>query len=177
VIELSLAKQGDVRAMRALIHRSVRELGAGLYARDVIEAALAHVFGVDSQLIDDRTYYVVSDGREPVAIGGWSARRTLFGGDHWKRGPDDLLDPAIEPARIRAFFVHPDWTRRGFARRIYAECERAARARGFRRFELAATLPGVPLYRALGFAEREPIPVPLPRGLVLTCIRMDRAID
>ena len=96
----------------------------------------------------------------------------MYGGDQAKREVDSLLDPATEPARIRAFFVHPDWTRRGLARRLFAACESAAPARGFRAFELVATLPGEPLYRALGFTAIEPIPVHMPGDLTLPCLRM-----
>ena len=112
-----------------------------------------------------------------VAAGGWSARRTLYGGDQAKREADTMLDPSTMPARIRAFFVHPERTRRGLARQIFQECETAAKARGFRAFELVATLPGVPLYRALGFLPLEEISIPLPGDLTLPCVRMHRSIE
>lgn len=135
------------------------------------------MFGVDSQLIDDATYYVIEDETVLVAAGGWSARRTLYGGDQAKREADTMLDPSTMPARIRAFFVHPERTRRGLARQIFQECETAAKARGFRAFELVATLPGVPLYRALGFLPLEEISIPLPGDLTLSCVRMHRSIE
>jgi GNAT superfamily N-acetyltransferase len=175
--ELRLATPGDIPALRSLIDVSVRALSREVYTPDQIEAALAEMFGVDTQLIADGTYYVIDHGSTIVASGGWSARRTLFGGDQFKREPDAALDPATMPARIRAFFVHPDWTRRGFARRIYEECAAAAAARGFRELELAATLPGEPLYRALGFRSLEPISVPLSGNLTLPCLRMHRYIE
>jgi GNAT superfamily N-acetyltransferase len=174
--ELRVATAQDIPALQSLIDLSVRHLSTAFYTPAQIDASLVHVFGVDSQLIIDGTYYVVASGERVVAGGGWSGRSTLFGGDQAKRSADDILDPATSPARIRAFFVHPDWTRRGFARQIFAACERAASARGFRRFELMATLPGVPLYRALGFVAREEVPVEMPGGLVLPCIRMEREI-
>jgi GNAT superfamily N-acetyltransferase len=174
--ELRLATPGDIPALRSLIDVSVRALSSEVYTTDQIEAALAEMFGVDTQLIADGTYYVIDHDSTIVAAGGWSARRTLFGGDQFKREPDAALDPATMPARIRAFFVHPDWTRRGFARRIYEECAAAAAARGFRELELAATLPGEPLYRALGFRSLEPISVPLSGNLTLPCLRMHRYI-
>jgi GNAT superfamily N-acetyltransferase len=175
--ELRIATADDIPRLRSLIEQSVRRLSTECYTPAQIDASLTHLFGVDSQLVTDGTYYVVAHDALLVAAGGWSARRTLYGGDQAKRAPDDLLDPATSAARIRAFFVHPDWTRRGFARQIFAACERAASSRGFRRFELVATLPGEPLYRALGFVAREPVPVELPDGLTLPCLRMDRAID
>ncbi|MEX2270109.1 MAG: GNAT family N-acetyltransferase [Vicinamibacterales bacterium] len=163
-----------------MIDVSVRALSGPVYTQTQIDSALEHVFGVDTQLLTDQTYYVITSDDQLVAAGGWSARATLYGGDQTKGASDPMLDPARDAARIRAFFVRPEWTRQGLARRIYAACETAARQRGFRRFELVATLPGVPLYTALGFAAREAVEVPLPvgpLGLTLPCIRMERAIS
>jgi len=176
ILILRVATEGDVRELSVLIERSVRSLSASVYTDAQIEAALTHVFGVDTQLIADGTYYVIEAGVTIVAAGGWSARQTLFGGDQMKTDADVAIDPATMPARIRAFFVDPGWTRRGLARRLYDACEAAARARGFHRFELMATLPGVPLYRALGFVDIEAVDVPMPGGLVLPCIRMGRRL-
>lgn len=175
--QLRTATFADVPELRDLIARSVRGLSVGLYSPAQTEAALVHVFGVDTQLVADGTYYVIEEDSALVAAGGWSARRTMYGGDQAKREVDSLLDPGTEPARIRAFFVHPDWTRRGLARQLFAACESAARARGFRAFELVATLPGEPLYRALGFTPIEPIPVPMPGDLTLPCLRMRLELD
>jgi len=171
------ARMSDVRAARALIDDSVRGLSREFYSAPEIDASLVHVFGVDTQLIDDGTYFVIERDGELAAVGGWSGRKTLFGGDQHKSSRDDRLDPAVDPARIRAFFVHPAHARRGLARRIFEACHDAARAAGFQSLALAATLPGVPLYKTLGFRELEPIDVPMPGGLVLRCIRMDRPID
>src|SRR4051794_20653254 len=102
-----------------MIDASIRTLGAGLYSPAVIDASLVHVFGVDTQLIADGTYYVIVHTNAIAAAGGWSYRKTLFGGDQVKRGVDERLDPVTEAARIRAFFVHPDHTRRGLARRLF----------------------------------------------------------
>ncbi len=173
---LRLATRGDIPEIQDLIAVSVRSLSRGLYTPAQAEAALVHVFGVDSQLIADQTYYVIDEGAGLLAAGGWSARRTLYGGDQVLREPDALLNPVGMTARIRAFFVHPDWTRRGFARRIFAECESAAKARGFNAFELVATLPGEPLYRSLGFRPIEPVSISLPDDLSLPCVRMHRSI-
>jgi GNAT superfamily N-acetyltransferase len=173
---LRTANRADVPAIRQLILESVRGLGASAYSPSQIESALTHIFGVDTQLVVDGTYYVIVDDDAVVAAGGWSGRQTLFGGDQHKGEVDLTIDPTTSPARIRAFFVHPTWARRGLARQIFGACETAAAAAGFRRFELMATLPGVPLYRALGFVELEPVSVPLPDGLTLPCIRMGRFI-
>ena len=166
------ATPDDLPALLALIGESVRGLSVGYYTPAQIESALVHVFGPDTQLIADRTYYVVEHDERLVAAGGWSRRRTLFGGDQMKETEDPLLDPASEPARIRAFFVHPAWARRGLGRLLFAECLAAARAAGFRRLELAATLPGVPLYTSLGFAVSERFTVAMPGGLELPLARM-----
>lgn len=173
---LRLATPRDIPELQALIQVSVRALSMGFYTPAQTEAALVHMFGVDSQLVADGTYYVIDNESMLIAAGGWSARQTLYGGDQAKRETDSMLDPATMPARIRAFFVHPDWTRRGLARKIFAECEAAARVRGFSDFELVATLPGEPFYRALGFIPLEPISIPLPGNVTLPCLRMHRSI-
>jgi GNAT superfamily N-acetyltransferase len=151
VTVLRAATSRDIPALGALIEASGRELSVGFYTPEQIEAAVVHIFGVDSQLIADGTYYLIEGSGGPVAAGGWSARRTLYGGDQMKGAEDPLLDPAVDAARIRAFFVHPRWARQGLARRLYRECARAAWMAGFRSFELIATSPGEPLYTALGF--------------------------
>ena len=174
---LRLATRADVPALSALLAESVRGLSAGYYDDDVVEAALRDLLGVDTQLIDDGTYYVIVDAGQPVASGGWSERRTLFGGDQHKEAVDSRLDPAREPARIRAFYVHPAHARRGLGRMLYERCAAAASAAGFTRLELVATLPGEPLYRALGFTVMEEVVVPLSGGLEMRGWRMGRALE
>jgi GNAT superfamily N-acetyltransferase len=171
------AERSDIPAIERLIERSVRELSVSYYEAAQIESALEFMFGVDSQLVDDGTYHVIEADGELVAAGGWSRRRTLFGGDQWKHGADELLDPAYEPARIRAFFVEPSWSRRGLGRALFDACLRDARAAGFRRLELMATLPGEPLYRALDFVADERIELALPDGVQVPLVRMSRPID
>jgi GNAT superfamily N-acetyltransferase len=171
------ASSADLPALQHLIADSVRGLSIGYYSAEEIEASLRHVFGVDTQLLADRTYFVIESEDSIVAAGGWSGRRTLFGGDQHKSGVDERLDPATEPARIRAFFVHPAHARRGLARQLFARCATEAAEAGFRRLALAATLPGVALYEALGFVAHDPIDVPMPGGLVLRCIHMERTLD
>lgn len=170
---LRLATERDLPGIIALIDASVRGLSVGYYSDAQIESALRHVFGPDSQLIADGTYYVIDGANGTLAAaGGWSRRRTLYGGDQHKRGADPLLDPAVDAARIRAFFVHPAYARRGLARRIFEACRTAAEGAGFGAMELGATLPGVPLYEALGFVPLERVDAPMPGGLTLPVVRM-----
>ncbi|HTO07384.1 MAG TPA: GNAT family N-acetyltransferase [Myxococcota bacterium] len=176
-LRVRLATGDDLPALRALIPRSVRGLSRPHYSDAQIEASIVHVFGPDTQLIADGTYFVVLAGERIVACGGWSRRRTLYGGDQHKGESDPLVDPALEPARIRAFFVDPDFSRRGLGTRLMNACLEAARAAGFSTLELGATLPGVPLYRAFGFRELERVDVPLPGGQVLPIVRMGRALE
>jgi len=173
---LRLATIDDIPALEPLIQLSVRKLQAATYSPSQIEAALGTVFGVDTQLIHDGSYYVAQAGEAIVGCGGWSRRKTLFGSDHAPAKDDRFLDPAADPARVRAFFVHPDWARRGIGRAILAECERAAAAMGFRTLELAATLAGVPLYTAGGFTPVETIAVALANGETLPVVRMRKSL-
>lgn len=170
------ARLTDVDAIRALIDQSVRRLSVGYYTDAQIESGLRFVFGPDTRLIADGTYFVIESYGDLAAAGGWSRRRTLYGGDQFKGASDPLLDPATEPARIRAFFVHPAYARRGLGTRLFAYCEQQARLEGFRAFELGATLPGIPLYRALGFVEHERVDAALPDGVTLPIVRMIRPI-
>jgi GNAT superfamily N-acetyltransferase len=175
-VRLRPAAPADVPALAALIADSARGLSAGYYTPEQVEAAVRHVFGVDTQLVADGTYYVADGPDGPAACGGWSARRTLYGGDQMKGAEDPRLDPARDAARIRAFFVHPRWARRGLARRLHGACARAAWDAGFRRFELMATRPGEPLYAALGFAVAERVVVELPGGVAVPFARMHAPI-
>ena len=173
---LRQARRDDVATLQRLIESAVRELGASFYSPEQIASSLRFMFGVDTQLIDDGTYYVAEQGARIVAAGGWSARRTLFGGDQWKHGADAPLDPTTDAARIRAFFVDPGSARRGLGRLLFDRCLADARAVGFRRLELMATLPGEPLYRALGFVPEERVELALPDGVRVSLVRMSRAI-
>ena len=173
---LRLATFDDVSAIRALIDASVRALSAGYYSDEQIASSLRWVFGPDTQLIADGTYYVIEGDGAIIAAGGWSRRATLYGGDQMKGAADTLLDPERDAARIRAFFVHPTWTRRGLARRLYDACAEAARTDGFRELELVSTLPGEPLYRALGFTAVEELIHEMPDGVGLPVVRMRRTL-
>lgn len=175
-MELRVATMEDVPALNTLIAESARGLSAEHYTPAQTEALITHVFGVDTQLIADGTYYVIAEDEthSPVAAGGWSARRTLYGGDQAKAGEDTRLNPATDAARIRAFFVHPQFARRGLARQLYDECERAARAAGFRKLELMSTLPGEPFYQTLGFRGVERTSVRLPGDVAVPLVQMER---
>jgi len=170
------ASMADVSPVRALIEASVRGLQHADYSAAQIEASLRSVYGVDTRLIADETYYVVESAGHIVGCGGWSRRKTLYGGDQFPEREDSLLDPAREAARIRAFFVHPDFARRGIGGMILEACEKAAAEAGFTRLEMGATLTGVPFYRAKGYTAREPLRVELPRAEPLVVIRMEKSI-
>jgi len=179
---IRLATQDDTPALRTLIEVSVRVLQREDYSAEQLEAALGTAYGVDTQLIADRTYYLVEASGETgqrvtAACGGWSMRKTLYGSDHGPYRDNAMLDPARDAAKIRAFFVHPDWTRRGLATLILKTCEDVAYARGFRRFEMGATLTGVPMYAARGYTEIERMEVPLPNGLTLPVVRMGKTVE
>jgi len=171
------AHQSEIPRLNALIAASARALSSGYYAPRQIEALITHVFGVDTQLIGDGTYYVIQRGEELVACGGWSHRRTLFGGDQAKSAVDPELDPGTEAARIRAFFVLPSAARQGLGRRLLSHCEEQARSASFYRMELMATLPGEPLYRALGYRPLERISYPLPDSDPVEFVRMGRNFE
>ena len=173
---LRRARLEDETVMSELIQASVRGLSHGYYSSVQIESAIRYVFGVDSALVRDGTYFCVEAGDVIVGCGGWSMRQTHYGGDRAKHDADDLIDPATDPARIRAFFVHPDWARRGVGRMLLDACVDAARAAGFSELMLVSTLPGEPLYRAYGFEAIEQVVVPLPDGVLVPCVRMGRDI-
>jgi len=180
----------DIAELQRLIEASVFGLQARDNSRAQLERALKAVYGVDTRLIADRSYFVVETKTETaqpqeqasassaiVGCGGWSRRKTLFGGDQWAGREDALLDPRNDAAKIRAFFVHPDWARRGIGAKILHACEQAALAEGFRRLEMGATLTGVPFYRAKGYVEVEETSVPMGDGLCLPIVRMEKIIN
>ena len=179
----------DIPVLHVLIEASVRGLQAEDYTPAQMEGALKTVFGVDSQLIADGTYLVAEvkpagseAGKAETAAqqwviagcGGWSKRKTLYGGDAWTRREDALLDPRRDAAKIRAFFVHPHWARRGIGSMILEACENAAKEEGFTRYEMGATLTGAKLFRAKGYVAVENIQVPLTNGESLPVIHMEK---
>jgi len=175
--QLRPATHADQPALQRLIARSARELGAHDYQPEQIEAALQGAFGVDTQLIDDGTYFVVETDGQLVGCGGWSRRRTLFGGDSARERDAGELDPDTDAAKIRAFFVDPDHARRGIGRSLLERCESEARARGFRRFELMGTLPGVRLYQALGYRPGALLHYPVASGVTIEFIPMSKELE
>jgi GNAT superfamily N-acetyltransferase len=172
--QLRLASEADRAAIEALISRSVMGLMGGDYSPVQLEAARRHIFGVDGELVADGTYFVVELHGVLVAAGGWSRRRSLFGGDEAVTGRTDgpLLNPASDAARIRAFFVDPGHARRRLGRQLLSACIDAARDAGFSAMELVATLSGVGLYQAAGFTLGEPLELDLPGGVRFPVVRM-----
>jgi GNAT superfamily N-acetyltransferase len=175
------ATMDDIPRLRNVIEASVRGLQAQDYSAAQIDGALRSVYGVDSQLIADGTYFVAEQASENdpliVGCGGWSKRRTLYGGDQYAGREDSLLDPTREGAKIRAFFVHPEWARRGIGGLILQVCEDAARTAGFTRLEMGATLSGIAFYRAKGYVEVENEAVPLGNGETLPIVKMAKLVE
>ena len=181
-LRIRKAAPEDVPRLRELIGASVRGLQAEDYSPAQIEGALKSVYGVDSQLIADGTY-LVAEVEAPLetlpvitGCGGWSKRKTLYGGDQYAGREDSLLDPGRDAAKIRAFFVDPAWARRGVGSAILAACEDAARDAGFTRLEMGATLSGVAFYKARGYQTVEDRGVPLVNGETLSIVRMSKTI-
>ena len=172
---MRLARAGDAEHIDALMKASTADLFPRFYDAVQTAAAIEHIASVDRTLIDDETYFVVeADGL--VACGGWSRRDKLYTGSGDAAGDARILDPATEPARVRAMFVRPDWTRRGLGTRILAACEAAASAEGYRRLALVATMPGLALYERYGFRVVEPREVTMPDGTAIDCVAMEMAI-
>lgn len=167
------AKKSDIPSMEKLIEKSARGLSVGFYDEEQIESAIKYVFGIDSQLLEDETCFVGEIRGELIACGGWSKRKTLYGGDQFKKSTSDpLLDPKTEAARIRAFFVHPNYGRQGIGKMLLIECEQAAKKEGFQVLELGATFPGVPFYLMFGYQKMEPVELAFPNGVKFPIVRM-----
>lgn len=173
---LRLAAMDDREEIDALMKSSTRALFPAWYDERQTASAVVHIAHVDPMLIEDGTYFVVDGDDGLVACGGWSRRDKLFSGEAAQEGRARLLDPATEPARVRAMFVRGDHARRGLGTRILEACQSAARAEGFTRLALMATLPGIPLYERFGFTLRERVPVTMPDGVVIECAAMDKDI-
>ncbi len=173
--EIRPARHSDIEALQALIVQSARGLSGEDYSDAELEAAITYVFGVDSELVADGSYFTILSGAEYVACGGWSRRQTLFGGDQFKGRAEGFLDPQTDAAKIRAFFVHPDYARQGLGRMLLEHCEAAAQAHGFKRMEMMATLPGINLYRACGYAGDEVIAFAVPDGRTVRFVPMSKA--
>lgn len=175
-LTLRTATAADIPQIAALIALSVNGLQAGDYSPTQRAAALGSVFGIDTNLIKDGTYLIAELDGEIVGCGGWSRRQAMFGADSLASSQSGFLDPAIDAARIRAFFVHPDFARRGIGSKILVACEHAAAKKGFNRFELGSTLTGIPLYSAFGYEPIERIDTPLPNGETLPIVLMGKSL-
>lgn len=176
-ITFRLAVPSDIPVLEVLIPLSARALQRNHYSTEQIEGALGTVFGVDTQLIADGTYFVGESDGVVIGCGGWSRRKTAYGSDRAKREPDCLRDPLTEPAMIRAFFVHPEHARRGIGRRIMELAEAAAIAAGFKWIEIVATLPGEPLYAGFRYKVIARFNISLPNGAVLPAVRMGKRVS
>ena len=170
------ARIEEREAIQQLIAVSARQLSREYYSDTQIETAIKTVFGVDTDLIEDGTYFVVEIEDELAGCGGWSKRKTLFGGDQYSSRDTGYLDPQSEPAKIRAFFIHPDHARKGIARAILTECEREARAQGFRALELMATLPGIEFYKSCGFSATGNLDLELGEDVKLELVPMRKEL-
>jgi GNAT superfamily N-acetyltransferase len=174
---LRLATRADEAAIEQLMKASTAAIFPGFYDARQTASSVVHIAHVDPMLIDDETYFVIEAADEIVACGGWSKRDKLYTGSSDQEGRARLLDPATEPARVRAMFVRQDWTRRGLGTQILDACEAAARRAGFRLLGLMATLPGFELYRRYGFRELERTAIKLPDGVDLECVAMEKEVE
>jgi GNAT superfamily N-acetyltransferase len=170
-----LAVSGDMPALTCLMNAAIGGLLPQFLPPDQVAASYA-VMGLDTQLIADRTYFVIEIDGAIAGCGGWSRRATLFGGNHTAGRDARLLDPKTEPARVRAMYTSPAFTRRGVGRRILELCEEAARGEGFRAVELGATMGGKPLYESYGFLPVELMQVPTPGGVAVPILRMRKEL-
>ena len=169
-----LAHRDDLDALRALMDAAISKLQKPFLDEDQI-ASSRMIMGLDTQLVDDGTYFVVEADRRLAGCGGWSRRATLYGGDHSPGRSAVLLDPVEDAARVRAMYTHPDHTRKGVGRLILSLCEEAARSEGFKRVELMATLAGEPLYRACGYEPGERI-MDDRGGVAVPLLRMGKSL-
>jgi GNAT superfamily N-acetyltransferase len=171
-----LAREADLPALRVLMARAIEELQRGFLTPEQI-AASHQIMGLDTQLVQDGTYFLIESDGQLAGCGGWSWRATLFGGDDSIVVREPLpLDPKTDAARIRAMYVDPGQARRGIGKHIMQLCEEAARAAGFGKVELMATLAGLPLYKACGYAEIEPVEARTREGVIVPLVRMGKAL-
>jgi GNAT superfamily N-acetyltransferase len=173
---LRKATLDDRAAITQLIIESARSLSRDDYSDQQIEGAIATVFGVDTNLIIDGTYFVADSNGELIGCGGWSKRKTLFGGDQYTSRDASHLDPQTEPAKIRAFFIHPEHARKGIARAILTACETEAKAAGFQALELMSTLPGIKLYEACGYSGDNRVELEVAKGVTIGLLPMRKEL-
>jgi len=175
MLTIRKATLDEREALQDLIARSARGLSAD-YRPEQVEGALQGAYGVDSQLITDGTFFVVEDNGVIVGCGGWSFRKTLFGGDKRAERDSGVLDPLTDAAKIRAFFVDPDHARRGIGTMLLEKCESEARSRGFSRVELMSTLPGIRLYSARGYTGVQQVTYEVAPGVVIEFLPMSKTL-
>ncbi len=173
---LRFARDEDAPALERLIEHVTRTSLARCYSEAQLAAALGPVFGLDRQLIRDGTYFVIESAGEIIACGGWSGRLAVYGGDRERTGAVAELNPAVDAARVRAFFVHPNCERRGIGRALLEASEAAIRKAGFKRIELAATLAGEALYARHGYTVAGRYDAPMPGGLTIAVVRMTKSL-
>jgi GNAT superfamily N-acetyltransferase len=173
---IRLATPHDIPALKTLMDAAIRILLRQHLPEEEVAASFS-VMGLDTQLIDDATYYAVEAHGRMAGCGGWSRRATLFGGNHTAGRSEELLDPARDAARVRAMYTHPEFARKGVGRLILAHCEAAAANEGFRKVELAATMSGLPLYRACGYVDIEPFREPTPTGVSVPLVKMGKVLS
>jgi GNAT superfamily N-acetyltransferase len=175
-LTIRLSTLEEVPSLNQLIKQSARELSRGFYTEIETDAAIEYVFGVDTTLVKDGNYFTATLNGELAGCGGWSRRRTMYGGDQRPVGESEFLDRNQDAARIRAFFIAPQAARKGVGKAIFEACQAAAKADGFQRLELMATLPGVPFYAAIGFQKVEDVVDVLPNGVPLAFVLMQKHI-
>ena len=173
MIKIRLANNSDLNILNELITLSARELSRDVYSEQEIEGAIQYIFGVDTELVDDKTYFVIEKDGEIAGCGGWSKRKTLFGGNQFSGREESLyLDPAKDAAKIRAFFIHPKFARQGLGSMLLEYCEQEAKLNGFTRLEMMATLPGIKLYKSFDYKAISDELVMLPNHVPLKFVRM-----
>lgn len=174
-VSIRAAVLADTPALEALIEASIRALGGRYYSEAEISSSMQYVFGVDTTMITDGTYIVVEHSQQIIGAGGWSDRKTPFGGDQATPVRDaDFRQPGIDPAVIRAMFVHPDWARQGVGGLILRTCEKRAMEAGFSDLELVATLSGVAFYECMGYRKTETIHYRMGDGSLIDFVRMEK---
>ncbi|MES2208375.1 MAG: GNAT family N-acetyltransferase [Pseudomonadota bacterium] len=171
------AQLAHTSQIEALIQLSVRELSQLDYTTEQIESALEKVLGLDTQLIKDQTYFILQSGNEIVGCGGWSYRKTLFGSDNRQQRDNGVLDPKIDAAKIRAFFIHPHHVRKGLGKQLLMYCEQQAWDRGFTKLELGATLPGQRLYKNFGYIAAAPYDYEIAPNLYMPIVPMSKTLS
>ena len=174
-IRIRIAEPRDIPELSPLVERAIGDLLRPWLSPEQVRASF-EIMGIDTQLIEDGTYFVAEIDGVPAGCGGWSRRATHFGGDHSPGRDARLLDSATEPARVRAMYTHPDFTRRGIGRTILARCEEAAAVAGFSRVALVATMAGLPLYRACGYRDVEAFEEITPSGIAVPMVRMEKSL-